>query len=81
MHGMKNLKLDFSLTIGYIGSLEWKKKFYIRPVLGYIFIYVQIKHTYIIPDMYLTSITPLIRINGDGKPSRYAEYPANSIFL
>jgi len=30
------------------------KKFYIRPVLGYIFIRAQIKHKYTIPDMYLT---------------------------
>jgi len=46
--------LDFSLKIGRIGSLKWKK-FLQTAVLGYIFIYVQIKHANIIPYMYLTN--------------------------
>ena len=36
-------KLDFSLTISYIGILNWEN-FLQTAILGYIFIYVQIKH-------------------------------------
>jgi hypothetical protein len=38
----KSGQLDSSLKIGYIGSLKWKK-FLQTTVLGYVFIYVQIK--------------------------------------
>jgi len=37
MHGPINTKLDFSLTIGYIGSLKWGGKNLQLAVLGYIF--------------------------------------------
>jgi hypothetical protein len=43
----------FPLNIGNICSLTWKK-FLQTAVLGYIVIYVQIKHRYIIPYIYLT---------------------------
>jgi hypothetical protein len=42
------------LKIGYIGSLKWKRnsaKGYFR----HIFTYVQIKHSYTIPYMYMTT--------------------------
>ena len=43
------------MKIGYIGSLKWgKKEFLQTAVLGYIFIYVQIKYEHMIPYMYLT---------------------------
>ena len=44
----------FEKKRGYIDSLKWKK-FLQTALLGYIFIYVQIKYLYIIPDMYLTT--------------------------
>ena len=40
--------------MGYIDSVKWKKKLQ-TAVLDYIFIYVQIKHEYIIIYMYLTT--------------------------
>jgi hypothetical protein len=42
-----------SLNVGYVCSLKWKK-FLQTAVLGCIFIHVQIKHSYIIPYIYLT---------------------------
>jgi len=47
--------MDFSLKVGYIDGLKCGKKILQTVVLGYIFIYVQIKHYYIIPCMYLTN--------------------------
>ena len=46
------------MKIGYIDSLKWKKKILQATVLGYIFIYVQIKYEYIIYYMYLTICEP-----------------------
>jgi hypothetical protein len=46
--------MDFSLKIGYIGGLKWKK-FPQTAVLSYIFIYIQIIYLYIIPYTYLTN--------------------------
>ena len=36
-------KFDFSLKIGYIGSYKWKQRLQ-TAILGYVFIYEQIKH-------------------------------------
>jgi hypothetical protein len=36
--------IDFSLKMGYNGSLEWKKKILHTTDLDYIFCYVQIKY-------------------------------------
>ena len=44
MHGPLNVKLDFSLKIGYFGSFKWKKKILQTAILGYIFIYVPLKY-------------------------------------
>jgi hypothetical protein len=55
-----------------MGSLKWGKKFPQTPGLDYIFIYVQVKHEYIIPYMYLTTGGDLNHkmFSGRNKPIR-----------